>query len=198
MYTLSFDDSYPRKIWFSIESLKKGQYELYNLPSDFNQILHWKHLKKFLFVCRWEIEFSVEKRAVTGSTCRVLHECEQVCTKFERNLRAAFAGRFPWASCRTWKTWPRTGPLFKLPSLMQPEGAQDVILADMSRQKRDSVKQTLSEGKCWHSESTTIWVCQSTRPTGGLICQQPQLPQSACRRPASAPAPARQVLFISL
>ena len=81
-----------------------------------NKLRAWKEILVYLlkFHTGW---ISVEKITVTG-----MHEAQAATfitgrlykiwtTKilifflWPRNLRAAFAGSFLWASCRTWKTW---------------------------------------------------------------------------------------------
>ena len=53
-----------------------------------------------------------------------------------------------------WNTWALSRLLFKLPRVVQG----GVIVTNCSRYEGDSVSQTQTEGKCWHSESVTIWV----------------------------------------
>ena len=55
-------------------------------------------------------------------------------------------------------TWASDRATILITSLKS--GVGDVIVANCSRQERDSVSQTPSEGKCWHSESLTFRVCQ--------------------------------------
>ena len=72
----------------------------YHLPSDFHQILHSEHLKKFRFVYSGKLEkiseFSHRLKDIScysniGSTCRYLHDrqiarCEQVCKRIELQI----------------------------------------------------------------------------------------------------------------